>query len=211
MPGRTPAAASTIPHRHKRLADGVQFADIPAQTQRNSHRSEESGRHKPHAGRAGFRGVSRLARHRNGPDSAAHHHRQETDISRARHARQRPHGGQHTRIELLATRTTEAITSAITSAERSRSLRPPPARAPSRSPLRSAWPQARKAGTVPKPIPVAQVSSPAKINTRKSAEGAPAIGSVLGTSFASKGTAASAASTPAAPPRTARTRLSVAS
>jgi len=105
--------------------------------------------------------------------------------------------------------TTQAATSPITSTERSRSLCPPPARAPSRSALKSDWRHARSAGNTPKPTPVRQETSAAKISTRTSIDGACAMGSEAGTNRVSKRTAPAATSTPAAPPVSASTRLSV--
>ncbi len=67
----------------------------------------------------------------------------------------------------------------------------------------------RQAGIRPKPIPVARVASPATASMRRSAEGAAAIGSEVGTSAATPGTATHASSTPSRPPPADSTRLSV--
>ena len=67
----------------------------------------------------------------------------------------------------------------------------------------------RHAGTRPNPTPVTSVARAATASMRRSAEGASAIGSVVGTSAAAAGTATRARAMPMAPPRADSPRLSV--
>ncbi len=107
-------------------------------------------------------------------------------------------------------KTTAAATSATTKADRIRSApRPPNTRPPWRKSALCGPRDNRHAGISPKPTPVARVASAATASILRSALGAAAIGSVVGTRAATRGTASTASPTPASPPPIDSRRLSV--
>ena len=77
----------------------VAFADVTAKTQGDPHRVEESRRHETEAGRGPRVLVCRRALGHDGPDAAAHGHRQETDVRGLTDARQLAHLTKHPAVE----------------------------------------------------------------------------------------------------------------
>ena len=102
LPGPVALDEGLADDRDELRSSAVSASPTSRPAGRDVERLEESGRDEAHArgGVAGRRSAAAVQHDR--PDAAAHHHRQEADIRRARHAGQRADLAEHAGVESAA-------------------------------------------------------------------------------------------------------------